>query len=88
MHISSTAPVTSTQPNSPCKSKPPGLANRDLDLPPGIAKKLAAGGVEPPGITRRFGTPTTDASGTDPGSVTPPMDGSSQDNTQSVDLLA
>ena len=33
---------------------PPGLARRDLELPPGIAKKLDDGGVVPAGIAKRF----------------------------------
>ena len=57
MHISATAPpaVSTTSPASG-KSKvvPPGLARRDLELPPGIARKLGAGGAVPPGISRRF----------------------------------
>ena len=36
------------------KDIPPGLQRRELDLPPGIAKKLEAGGTAPRGIVNRF----------------------------------
>jgi hypothetical protein len=36
------------------KDVPPGLQRRDLDMPPGIAKKLDADGTVPPGIAKRF----------------------------------
>jgi hypothetical protein len=90
MHISSTLPVTPPQPSSPTKSQavPPGLANRGLDLPPGIAKKLAAGGSVPPGIAKRFPAATAQTSettGTQTGGAT--LDGS-QDGASTVDLLA
>jgi hypothetical protein len=92
MHISSTALATESSPSSPGKSMvvPPGLANRGLDLPPGIAKKLAAGGTAPPGIAKRFPAATvktSDTTETQTGGVTPPADTSSQDSTPSVDLL-
>ena len=94
MHISNTGPVTSTQPASPGTSKivPPGLAKRDPALPPGIAKKLAAGGTPPPGIAKRFPAaivpPTPDATETETGGGAPAADASSPDNTTtSVDLL-
>jgi hypothetical protein len=94
MHISSTGPVTSTPPTSPGKSQivSPGLANRDPALPPGIAKKLDAGGTPPPGIAKRFPaatiTPTSDMSGTETSSGTQTGNASSQDDTTStVDLL-
>jgi hypothetical protein len=56
MHISSTGPAAPVQIPAPGSSKvvPPGLARRGLDLPPGIAKKLDAGGTMPAGIARRF----------------------------------
>ena len=93
MHISSTAPAIPAQQSSPGKSKavPPGLANRKLGLPPGIAKKLAAGGIPPAGIAKRFPaaieTPTPETGGSDVGTAAPITVGSSQDSTQSVDLL-
>jgi hypothetical protein len=93
MHISSTAPAIPAQQSSPGKSNavPPGLANRNLSLPPGIAKKLAAGGIPPAGIAKRFPaaieTPSPETGGSDTGSAAPITDGSSQDSTQSVDLL-
>jgi hypothetical protein len=95
MHISSAVPVPSPLPLSG-KSKvvPSGLAGRGLNLPPGIAKRLEAGGIAAAGIAERFpvatvqvGTSTPETSGTDAGGVAPPTDGSSQDNTPSVDLL-
>ena len=56
MHISSTGPAAPAQILAPGSSKivPPGLARRGLDLPPGIAKKLDAGGTAPAGIAKRF----------------------------------
>jgi hypothetical protein len=95
MHISSAVPVAPSQPSSPGKSKvvPPGLAGRGLNLPPGIAKKLEAGGIAPPGIAKRFpaatvqvGTPISDTTGTTAGDAAPPPDGS-QVNAPSVDIL-
>ena len=95
MHISGTAAATPSQLPSSGKSKvvPPGLAGRGLDLPPGIAKKLAAGGIAPAGIAKRFpaatvqaGTPS-ETTGSDTSGAVPPADGSSPDNTPSVDLL-
>ena len=60
MHVSSIGSGAPAQPTSPGKSKavPPGLARRELDLPPGIAKKLEAGGTMPPGIAKRFPSAT------------------------------
>jgi hypothetical protein len=96
MHVSSAVPAIPSPLPSSGKSKivPPGLADRDLALPPGIAKKLEAGGIAPAGIAQRFpaatvqvGTPTSETTGTETGSVAPPPDGSSQNNTSSVDLL-
>jgi hypothetical protein len=95
MHISNALPVAAPQLSSSGKSKvvPPGLAGRGLNLPPGITKKLEAGGIEPKGIARRFppaivqdGTPTSETTGTEPGDAAQPPDGS-QVNTPSVDLL-
>jgi hypothetical protein len=95
MHISSAVPVAASQLSSSGKSKavPPGLAGRGLSLPPGIAKKLEAGGIAPAGIARRFpaataqvGTPISDTTGTETGDTAPPPDGS-QVNVPSVDLL-
>jgi hypothetical protein len=97
MHVSSTVPVISSQPQSPGKSQvvPPGLAKRGLDLPPGIAKKQAAEGTgwaAPAGIAKRFpaaalqpGT-TSETSGTETDGAPPAL---TQDNTTptSVDLL-
>jgi len=55
MHISSTAiAIPAQQSSGKSKAIPPGLANRRLSLPPGIAKKLAAGGIPPAGIAKRF----------------------------------
>lgn len=53
MKISATATVP---PPSPGKSQetPAGLAKRDLELPPGIARKLENGGEVPAGIAKRF----------------------------------
>ncbi len=95
MHISSAVPVTASQLSSSGKSKvvPPGLAGRGLDLPPGIAKKLEAGGIAPAGIAKRFpaataqvGTPIPDTTGTAAGDTAPPPDGS-QVNVSPVDIL-
>jgi hypothetical protein len=88
MHISSAAPATTSLPSSSGKSTavPPGLANRDLDLPPGIRKKLANGGSVPPGIANRFPAAMSDTTNTQTDGVTP-ADTSSQDSTTSVDLL-
>ena len=36
------------------KEVPQGLQRRELELPPGIAKKLDAGGTLPAGILKRF----------------------------------
>lgn len=89
MHISSAVAAIPSQLPSSSKSKvvPPGLADRGLSLPPGIAKRLAAGGIAPAGIAKRFpaatvqvGTPTPETTGTQAG-------GSSQDSTTSVDIL-
>jgi len=74
------------------KATPAGLARRDLELPPGIAKKLENGGVLPPGIARRFPaaaepvTPPTEVIPTDPAGTPPVSDGSSPE-TSSLDLL-
>jgi hypothetical protein len=96
MQITSAAPTTSSQLPSTSKSKvvPPGLANRGLDLPPGIAKKLEAGGTAPAGITKRFpavavqgGAPASETNETDVDGVASPPDGSPQDTDPSVDLL-
>jgi hypothetical protein len=62
------------------------LANRDLDLPPGIRKKLANGGSVPPGIANRFPAAMSDTTNTQTDGVSP-ADTSSQDSTTSVDLL-
>jgi hypothetical protein len=88
MHISSTAPPTTSLPSSSGKSTavPPGLANRDLELPPGITKKLANGGNVPPGIAKRFPAATSDTTNAQTDGVMP-ADTSSQDSTTSVDLL-
>ena len=89
MHISSNLPATAPQLSSTGKSEvvPPGVTKRGLSLPPGIAKKLEAGGTAPAGIAKRFPAatvqveaPSSDTTGTDSG------DGS-QPNTSSVDLL-
>jgi hypothetical protein len=71
----------------------PGLEGRGLNLPPGIAKKLEAGGIAPAGIAKRFptaavqvGTPISDTTGTETGDAAQPADGS-QVNVPSVDLL-
>jgi hypothetical protein len=86
MHISSTAPATTSLPSSSGKSTavPPGLANRDLELPPGITKKLANGGSVPSGIANRFPAATSDTTNTQTDGVTP---AESQDSTTTVDLL-
>ena len=105
MHISSIGSAAPAQLTSPGKSKavPPGLARRELDLPPGIAKKLEAGGTMPPGIAKRF--PSGTVQPVDPqsspetspasetvaaqSSVTTPADGSSPNSSSisSVDLF-
>jgi hypothetical protein len=56
MHISSIKQALPTQASSPGKSAdvPPGLARRELALPPGIEKKMDDGGVAPAGIAKRF----------------------------------
>jgi hypothetical protein len=53
--IGSAAPAPLTSPGK-AKAVPPGLARRELDLPPGIAKKLD--GTIPPGIAKRFPSAT------------------------------
>ena len=94
MHISSAVPAIPSQLPSSSKSKvvPPGLANRGLGLPPGIAKNLETGAIAPAGIAKRFpaatvqvGTSTSETTGTETGGVAPPADGSLQE--PSVDLL-
>jgi hypothetical protein len=95
MHISSNLPATAPQLSSTGKSEvvPPGLERRGLNLPPGITKKLEAGGTAPAGIAKRFPAatvqvvaPTSDTTGTDSGDAAQVSDGS-QPNTASVDLL-
>ena len=56
MHISSVSPALPPERSLTDSSKvvPPGLARRNLDLPPGIAKKLEAGASAPHGIAQRF----------------------------------
>ena len=74
------------------KATPPGLARRDLELPPGIAKKLEHGGALPPGIDKRFpaaaepARPPTEVVPTDPAGTPPVTDGSSPE-TSPLDLL-
>ena len=60
MHIAGLRSAVAAQPATLGKSNevPPGLAKRDPGLPPGIAKKLANGGIMPPGIAKRFPAPT------------------------------
>jgi hypothetical protein len=94
MHISGTTPVP-PQISASGKSKdvPPGLFRRGLDLPPGIARKLAAGGTPPPGILKRFpaATPTPEPTPPAPDAVSgagiPNSDGSSN-TTPSIDIVA
>jgi hypothetical protein len=88
MHICSALPATAPQPSSSGKSKvvPPGLAGRGLNLPPGIAKKLEAGGIAPAGIAKRFPAATVQVGMPTSETTAPPPDGS-QVNTPSVDLL-
>lgn len=92
MHISGTRPAGATQPSSPGKSAvvPPGLARRDLELPPGIAKKLDAGGAAPAGIAKRFPAaavqPEAPIEPSSDGGVLPP-DGTTNSTVTSVDLL-
>jgi hypothetical protein len=92
MQITSAAPTISSQLPSTSKSKvvPPGLANRGLDLPPGIAKKLEAGGTASAGIAKRFPAAAVqggETNETDMDGVASPPDGSPQDTNPSVDLL-
>ena len=94
MRVSSGVAPLAANLTSPGMSKttPPGLARRDLELPPGIAKKLEGGGVVPPGIAKRFPaaaapvTPPTEVIPTDPAGMPPVTDGSSPE-TPSLDLL-
>jgi hypothetical protein len=85
MHVSANASVLATTPLVSGKSNllPPGLARRELDLPPGI-KNRPAGAAQPPGIANRFSSiaPST----TDP--VEPQL-GSETDAvaTSSLDIL-
>jgi hypothetical protein len=75
---------------------PPGLARRQLELPPGIAKRDASGTL-PPGIAKRFPSATLPAPsipGTQSETVdeaqnsTPaPTDSSALNSSSSVDLL-
>jgi len=93
MHISSNLSAAAPQLSSTGKSEvvPPGLAKRGLDLPPGIAKKLEAGGTAPAGIAKRFPAatvkeaPTSDITGTDSADAAQASDGSQP--SPSVDLL-
>ena len=64
---------------------PPGLARRELDLPPGIAKKIAAGGVAPDGIAKRFPAAAPPAS-PPPASASAPA-GEETDAPPGVDIL-
>ena len=94
MRVSSGVAPLAAKLTSPGMSKatPPGLARRDLELPPGIAKKVEGGGTLPPGIASRFPaviepvTPPTDAIPTDQAGMPPVADGSSQE-TSSLDLV-
>jgi hypothetical protein len=57
MHVpATTAPALPTTLPTTNKSKliPPGLARRELALPPGIQKRVDAGETPPPGIAKRF----------------------------------
>ena len=93
MHVSSIGSGAPAQPTSPGKSKavPPGLARRELDLPPGIAKKLEAGGTMPPGIAKRFPSATVQPVDPQSSPETSPAsenDGSSPSSSiSSVDLF-
>jgi hypothetical protein len=64
-----------TQASSLSKTLPAGLARRDLELPPGIEKKLAAGGTAPQGIANRFPAETL---------ISPPADTSNGGTTEPV----
>ena len=93
MHISSIGSAAPAQLTSPGKSKavPPGLARRELDLPPGITKKLEAGGTMPPGIAKRFPSATVQPVDPQSSPETSPAsenDGSSPSSSiSSVDLF-
>lgn len=83
MHISGVVSAHVPQLAGKSKEVPPGLQRRELDLPPGIAKKLEADGTAPPGIAKRFPaaiSPTETASET---TTTPPVE-----SATTVDLLA
>jgi hypothetical protein len=61
MHITATRAVVPTlrPSNETSTAVPPGLARRDLPLPPGINKKLESGGALPEGILKRFSAVAT-----------------------------
>lgn len=83
MHINGVA--SSGLPDSSGKSKgvPPGLARRELDMPPGIAKKLDGGVEAPSGILKRF-----PAAGPVPENLPEPIQENSPADGQLVDILA
>jgi len=54
MHIRSLASAQIPEVTGKSKEVPPGLNRREFELPPGIAKKLEAGGTAPAGILQRF----------------------------------
>lgn len=54
MYITSVSLTISLPTTGKTHGVPPGLERRHLDLPPGIAKKIDAGGEAPTAILRRF----------------------------------
>jgi len=64
MHISAAGTAVAKPLSSSEKSAevPPGLARRGLILPPGITKKIEAGGTLPEGIGKRFSAAVTPTS--------------------------
>jgi hypothetical protein len=58
------------------KGVPPGLQRRELDLPPGITKKLEAEGTAPRGIVSRFPAPVAPSeTASEPGTSSQPGEG-------------
>ena len=76
MHVSSIGSAHIPQTPGKSKETPPGLQRRELDLPPGIAKKLEAEGKAPPGIAKRFPAAVTP---TEPSTETAPAEGTTVD---------
>ena len=83
MSISSIGPAVTSPFPGKSKDVPAGLQRRELDLPPGIAKKIEAGGTAPRGIVNRFpaAAPVTETPSE------PVADGAGVEGTSTVDIV-